>query len=144
MTDVVIQVGAMYYNLSPDRRKAVEQLADAISERQLSVRIDVLHRVERRYGLPWAETIAIYLAGVATPKIIGNVVDDVYAAAKKWATRQFRGSEQKSVPGRARSQIVTIYDANKNLLIRWEINEQGEREERPATKTARSSDANTD
>ena len=144
MSDVVIQIGAMYYNLSPDRRKAVEQLADEISERQLSVRIDVLQRVEPRYGLPWAETIAIYLAGVVTSKLIGNVLDDVYAAAKEWATRQFRKSEQKSVPGRARSQIVTIYDAEKNLLIRWEISEHGEREERSATGPGRPSGTNTD
>lgn len=126
--DIILRIGSPTINILPERRESIMDLAGHIARIGRSVAIEEQERIPGRYGLPWAENVAIYIGAGIGSGLIGAIVTDVYNISKKWARERFR-QKQEAQPGvRVRSERVVIYGPDGKVVCVILIDEHGEHE----------------
>ena len=114
-SDVRISIGKAYENVSDERREATEALAKDFREAAgLSVDLEVVERVPKRYGLGPVEWTAIYIGVKVADTLIEKVTSDLYAKAKQWLSQR-KAKEQ----GRPNKGFV-IYGPDGKPLRQWD------------------------
>ena len=82
--DVRISIGKPYENVSDERRHATEELAeDLVAATGLSVDLEVIERVPKRYGLGPVEWTAIFIGTTVATTLITKVTEDLYEKAER-------------------------------------------------------------
>jgi hypothetical protein len=113
--DVRISIGKPYENVSDERRQATEALAeDLVAATGLSVDLEVIERVPKRYGLGPGEWTAIFIGTTVATTLITKVTDDLYEKAKQWFSERMAKGE-----GRTKKGFV-IYGPDGKSLRRWD------------------------
>lgn len=113
--DVRISIGKPYENVSDERRHATEELAeDLVAATGLSVDLEVIERVPKRYGLGPVEWTAIFIGTTVATTLITKVTEDLYEKAKQWFSERKAKAE-----GRAKKGFV-IYGPDGKPLRRWD------------------------
>lgn len=124
---LIVRAGKPYQVTQPERRAALEDLRDQLQAQDLAVELEIAEYVPGRMGgVASGEAVAIYVGGAASVALIGALVDDVYAAAKRWAKSRFEAkAADKPNP---RSESFTIYGPDNEVLKTWKIDKDGEHE----------------
>lgn len=125
----MIRIGSATESVTPKRRAEVEELAALLRNDDRSVAIEERERIPERYGVAWAETVAIFIGTAAGSGLIGAVVTDVYDTAKRWARDQWKNKTQARPGGRVHSQSFTLYSPDGKPILHWKISYEGEKEE---------------
>ena len=107
----------------------MEELAAVLRTDDRSVSIEERERIPERYGVVWAETVAIFIGTAAGSGLIGAIVTDVYNTAKRWARDQWKKKTEAHPGGRVRSQSFTLYGPDGKPILHWKISYEGEKEE---------------
>jgi hypothetical protein len=126
--DIFVRVGAPYENVLPERREDVRDLVGHLN-RIHPTKLEIVEYVPGRRGLPWAETVSIWIGTNLASGVAGAVASDVYEVAKRWARNRFRRKQEEKPGVRVRSQRFVIYGQDGKKLCEWIIDEKGEREE---------------
>jgi hypothetical protein len=128
--NIVIRVGSATESVTPRRRAEVGELAALLRDDDRSVAIEERERIPERYGVVWAETVAIFIGTAAGSGLIGAIVSDVYNTAKRWARDQWKKKTTEASPGgRVRSQSFTLYGPDEKPVLFWKISYEGEKEQ---------------
>jgi len=126
----VIRAGSATESVTPARRAEVEELAALLREDGRSVIVEERGRIPERYGVVWAETVAVFIGTSVGSGLIGAIVTDVYNTAKKWTRDQWKKKKTEARPGgRVRSQSFTLYGPDEKPILSWKISYEGEKEE---------------
>jgi len=107
----------------------VEELAALLREDGRSVAVEERERIPERYGVVWAETVAIFIGTSVGSGLIGAIVTDVYNTAKRWARDQWKTKPEARPGGRVRSQSFTLYGPDEKPILYWKVSYEGEKEE---------------
>ena len=75
-----------------------------------------------------AEAVWIYLAGQASAALVPQVMTDVYEATKDWARKRYAAKRERAASGKPRPETFVIYGPDGEVLKRWTIDHEGERE----------------
>jgi len=127
--NIVIRVGSATESVTPGRGAEAEELAALLRADDRSVAIEERERIPERYGVAWAETVAIFIGTSAGSGLIGAMVTDVYNTAKRWARDQWKKKTEARPGGRVRSQSFTLYGPDGKPILHWKISYEGENEE---------------
>lgn len=128
MDKVTIRVGSATQSPGPERLEEIRELAELLKEDGRSVAIEEVELIPGRYGVIWAETLAIFIGSAAGSGLIGAIVADIYNTAKGWARDQFTKKKPANPTGRVRTQSFTLYDSDGKPLVSWKISDEGEQE----------------
>ncbi len=113
--DIRISIGKPTENVSDERREATEALAEDLSTvTGLSVDLEVIERVPKRYGLGLVEWTAIYIGVKVADTLIEKVTSDLYEKAKQWFSERKQKGE-----GRPNKGFV-IYGPDGKPLRSWD------------------------
>ena len=107
----------------------MEELAALLRDDDRSVAIEERERIPERYGVVWAETVAIFIGTAAGSGLVGAMVTDVYNIAKRWVRDQWKKKTEAHPGGRVRSQSFTLYGPDGKPILYWKISYEGEKEE---------------
>lgn len=129
----MIRVGSATESVTPRRCAEVEELAALLRDDDRAVAIEERERIPERYGVVWAETVAIFIGTSAGSGLMGAMVTDVYNIAKRWARDQWKKKKTTTTEahpgGRVRSQSFTLYGPDGKPILYWKISYEGEKEE---------------
>lgn len=128
MRDIVIRAGSATENVTPTRRGELDELAVLLRADDRHVSIEEHERIPGRYGVIWAETVAIYIGYSAGAALIAAIVTDVYNVAKSWARDQFKKKTEAHPGGRVRTQSFTLFGPDEKPILYWKISYDGEEE----------------
>jgi hypothetical protein len=113
--DVRISIGKPYENVSDERRHATEALAEDLGTvTGLSVDLEVIERVPKRYGLGPVEWTAIFIGTTVATTLITKVTEDLYEKAKQWFSERKAKGEGRLDKG------FVIYGPDGKPLRRWD------------------------
>ena len=114
--EVVIRIGHVSEVMQEERRRETEKFAEDLRRTGLTVDLQIQERMPGRYGLTFFEWTYITIGGIAAiagRKILENMADDLYKAAKQLLRRRLRkGSPRKNLG-------FVIYGPDGKELRRW-------------------------
>jgi len=87
-------VGAPYKNVLPEWREDVRQLVGHLN-RIHPTKLEIVEYVPGRHGLPWAETVSIWIGTNLASSVAGAVMSDVYEVANVGRAIDSVGNKRK-------------------------------------------------
>ncbi len=127
-SNIVIRIGRAYEVMHEERRVTTRDFADDLRRWGLTVELEVTEYVPGRYGLTLVEWTAIFIGTSAGTKIIGNLTDDLYQAAKELLRRRRKAKAEKGSAGRHLG--FTIYGPDGKELRSWTTQEDEDQTEK--------------
>jgi hypothetical protein len=118
--NVVIRIGAPYEVLRESRRQATYGFAEDLRRWGLTVEVDAIEYVPGRRGLGPVEWTAIGLAASVGKRLLDNLVDDLYAAARDYLLKRLRKGGTRPKLG------FKIYGPDGEELKSWRSDEDDE------------------
>lgn len=122
--NVRISIGKAYEAMPPERRAATEQFAEDLRRWGLTVDLEVIEYVPGRVGLTPVEWTSIFVGTSVGTKLLGNLTDDLYNAAKELLRRRWQVRKQEGRTGRHLG--FTIYGPDGRELRQWSTREDDE------------------
>jgi hypothetical protein len=118
--NVVIRAGHAYEVMHQDRRIATEEFANDLRRWGLSVEAEITEYIPGRRGLTPVEWTAIVIGTSVGKRLLDNLVDDLYQAAKDFLRKRLRKGSTRSRLG------FKIYGPNGEVLKSWTTDEDQE------------------